>query len=272
MNLSEAAAQMSGRLTDQADANVTLIRTELRDLLDAREPRSELESLRLTLARLAMDADLVLDIHCDDDSLLHLFLIPDHWPQGADLAADLGVPAVMLAADSGGGSFDEACSTLWPRLQARFPDHPIPAACLAATVELRGQAEVSDRIALADAQALFRTLQRQGYVAGDPGPRPELLCDATPLEATDSVRAPAAGVLSYAVELGQRVEKGDLIAWLIDPAAENPAEGRIPIHCRGAGLVLSRRTHKYLQAGHAVAKIVGSKVLKHRQGAYLLED
>ncbi len=268
----DLAEALDGKLGDDADGNVRLIRAEMRTILESKQPDNEFASLRLALSKLAFDADLVLDIHCDDESLLHLFLIPAHWPLAADLAAELGARAVLLAEDSGGSAFDEAFSTPWTRLQTRFPDHPIPAACLAATVEMRGRPDVSDDLAAADAGALLRALQRLGYVGGDPGPLPAAQCEPTPLEGTDMVCAPAVGVLSYTVAPGQMVGKGDIVAWLIDPAAENPAEGRTPIRCTGEGLVLSRRFYKYVPPGHTVVKVVGREPLEHRKGGHLLED
>ncbi|HIC79729.1 MAG TPA: hypothetical protein EYP07_02025 [Kiloniellaceae bacterium] len=223
------------------------------------------------MASLAVDADLVWDLHCDDEALMHLFLIPEHWPQAADFAADLGCRAVLLAEDSGGNSFDETFSTPWTRLAKHYPQHPIPAACLAATVELRGFADVDDATAARDAQALFHSLQRFGVVAGDPPPPPTLRCQATRLDATDSVRAPATGVLAYTVQLGDDVEAGDVIAWIVDPTAV-PEQARLPVTTRASGLVLSRRTQRYARPGMPIAKVVGEDALPHRQGDYLLED
>ncbi len=263
--------RLEGHLTQDAGANIAAVRAALGDALTEQTPVDELASLRLELARLAVDADLVLDLHCDDDALMHLFLLPDHWPLGAPLAEELGCRAVLLAADSGGGPFDEFCSTLWPRLQAHFPDHPIPAACLAGTVELRGRPDVSDELAAGDARALLRALQRLGYLAGDPGPAPEALCDATSLEACDVLKAPAPGVLSYAVPLGARVKTGDTVAWLIDPAATDPGEGRQAILARNDGLVLSRRQRKFVARGESLAKVVGREPLAHRSEGALLE-
>src|SRR3546814_13289146 len=119
---------------------------------------------------------------------MHLFLIPAHWPAAADLAADLGCRAVLLAEDSGGSSFDEAFSTPWTRLAERFPDYPIPPACLSGTVELRGRSDVDNATAREDAQALFHSLQRFGVVAGNPPSPPAALCEATRLDATDPLR------------------------------------------------------------------------------------
>ncbi|HEY5598870.1 MAG TPA: succinylglutamate desuccinylase/aspartoacylase family protein [Kiloniellales bacterium] len=272
---SATAAAVDGKLSASAEDNVALIRAALREALAAvaaQPVRNELFNLRLTLAREAVDADMVLDLHCDEEALIYLFVTPAHWPQAQVLAAELGCRAVLLAEQSGGNSFDEAYSTPWLRLAERFPNHPIPAACLAGTVELRGQADVGDSLAEADAAALFRSLQRHGVIAGDPGPARKLLCEATRLDACDSIKAPAPGMLSYVVELGDRVRKGDIIAWLIDPAADDPLAGRQPIHAGTDGLVLSRRLHKFTLPGMTVAKVVGTQTLPSRKGAYLLDD
>lgn len=264
--------RVAGELGDDAAANVATVRRAINDLMAGLSATSELERLRLSLARLAADADLVLDLHCDDDSLMHLYLLAAHWPDGKVLAAELGCRAILLADESGGGSFDESFATLWTRLAARFPGRPIPAACLASTVELRGQADVSDAFAERDARALYRALQHHGLIAGEPGPPPELACEATRLEACDVVEAPAAGVLSYAVELGQSVRAGDTIAWLVDPAAEDPEDGRQAIAARSDGLVLNRRLHKYVVAGFSVAKVVGTAPLPWRSAGQLLSE
>ncbi|MDX1423769.1 MAG: M14 family metallopeptidase [Kiloniellales bacterium] len=264
--------RVAGELGDDAAANVAMIRRAINDLMAGLSATSELERLRLSLARLAADADLVLDLHCDDDSLMHLYLLAAHWPDGKVLAAELGCRAILLADESGGGSFDESFATLWTRLAARFPGRPIPAACLASTVELRGQADVSDALAERDARALYRALQHHGLIAGEPGPPPELACEATRLEACDVLEAPAAGVLSYAVELGQSVRAGDTIAWLVDPAAEDPEDGRQAIAARSDGLVLNRRLHKYVVAGFSVAKVVGTAPLPWRSAGQLLSE
>lgn len=272
---SAAVEAVDGKLTDSPVENVALIRAALSEALAAiaaQPVRNELFNLRLALAREAVDADMVLDLHCDEEALMYIFLTPAHWPRGQDLAAELGCRAVLLAEQSGGDSFDEAHSIPWLRLAKRFPDHPIPAACLAGTVELRGQADVGDNVAEADAAGLFRALQRHGVIAGDPGPLPEPQCEATRLDACDSIKSPGAGVLSYTVELGDKVRKGDTIAWLTDPAADDPTAARQPIRAGTDGLVLSRRLHKFALPGMTVAKIVGTETLPEREGGYLLDD
>ena len=217
-------------------ANQLIIRTAVAKAVEAMTPRNELQSLRIALLRLAHDADIVLDLHCDNDALTHLFLTPHHWPEADDLARRIGSRATLLAVDSGGNSFDEVFTGLWHDLAARFgPDRKIPQACLSATVELRGYADVSDDLAEADADSLFRFLQGRGVVSGDPGPLPEPVGEAAPLTAVDVVRVPCAGVVAYKVALGEEVAAGDVIAEIVDPMAEDAAKARTPVRAATAG-------------------------------------
>ncbi|MDJ0946013.1 MAG: M14 family metallopeptidase [Kiloniellales bacterium] len=279
LDVSEPVAEAVAKgLGPDPEKNVEAIRAALRAIVAGRREAlppdqlgAELIDHRLRLAQEAADSDLVLDLHCDLEALMHIFLIPAHWPAARDIVAELGCRAALLAADSGGGSFDEAFSTPWTKLAGRFPEHPIPAACLSATVELRGRGDVSDELAAADAAALFRILQRRGFLAGDPGPLPEPLCEASPLEAVDVLRAPAPGVLAYKVALGERVREGDVVAEVIDPAAE-PEAARTPVVAHTDGLVLSRHVQFYVTPGTSIAKVVGTKPLPHRSDGNLLED
>lgn len=266
------ADRVAARLTGDAAGNVDLIRGAMREAIAAMEITDELSSLRRVLAGLACDADIVLDLHCDDEALMHLYLIPQHWPDAQDLAAEIGSRATMLAEDSGGGSFDEAFSTPWIKLARRFgPDRPVPVACLAATVEYRGQPDVSDALGEADARALFRFLQRRGLVAGDAGPLPALQGETVDLRAVDVVKAPATGIVAYRAPLGASVRKGETIAEIIDPMAEDAAAARTPVVACTDGLLFTRRTHKLVRAGEGIAKVLGREILAHRTGK-LLED
>jgi hypothetical protein len=148
----------------------------------------------------------------------------------------------------------------------------VPLACFAATVELRGQADVSDELAGADAGALYRFLQRNGVIGGDAGPLPKPLCEPTPLEGTDVVKAPSAGIVAYRKQLGDRVERGEVVAEMVDLTAENPATGRTPVTSRASGLLFSRQVQKLLTPGATVCKVAGAEKLAHRKPGSLLED
>ena len=204
-DLAEAAAPaLAGRLGADAAANVAAIRRAMAAALAAMRPQGEIAVLRHLLLGLAHDADLVLDLHADNQAVLHLYLGTPLWPGAADLAAELGARAVLLAEVSGGNPFDEACGGPWWALARRFPEAAIPPACLAATVELRSNNDVDARLAEDDARALLRFLTRRGVLRGPSAALPALACDATPLEAMQQVIAPAAGLVVYRARLGDR--------------------------------------------------------------------
>jgi predicted deacylase len=263
------AKRVAGRLSDDSADNVALIRRAMLETLDEARPGNETDWLRVALMRLSVDADVMLDLHCDGEALLHLYTGETLWPETAALSADLGSHATMLAETSGGNPFDESCSAPWPALARRFPTHPIPHSCLAVTVELRGQADVEDALAEQDARALIRFLQRRGILAGEPGPLPTPLphSEATRLDAVDMARAESTGILAYRRALGESLAVGDIIAEIVDPLGP-----RVPVRSRAAGLLLSRRRNRFVRPGDIVAKIVGTETLPERVGGNLLSD
>lgn len=260
------------RLTENAAANIVAIRRALAEAVQDDQPQTEIACLRHELLRQAITADIVLDLHCDEEAPVHLYLGTPLWPDAQDLARQLGARAVFLAEVSGGEPFDEACSAPWWQLRALLDDRfPIPAACLAATVELRGMGDVSDALAEEDARNLFRFLQRRGAVAGDPGPLPPLEAEATPLAGVDMVAAPRAGILTYRAPLGARVTAGEVIAEITDPLAADPALSRTPVAPVTTGLLWSRAVTRFVRRGDILAKVAGTEPLPGK-GRRLLTD
>ena len=142
------------------------VRAAMREALAALPAVSEAQALRHHLLSLACDADLVLDLHCDDQAILHLYADPAWQREAKVLAAFLGIGAVLLSQESGGNSFDEACGLPWQRLCARNPSwRQQQPGCMAVTVELRGQQEVNHATACDDAERIYRYLQYRGVLA-----------------------------------------------------------------------------------------------------------
>ena len=265
--------RVEGKLGADADANVALIRATFLAEVEALSPRNEIEAQRKTLMGLAGDADWVFDLHCDSEAVLHLFIGTHLWPEMADLSAQMGSQATMLEIDSGGGSFDEAFSRPWWTLAQRFCDQfPIPFACLSATVELRGTADVGNHLNARDADNLLRYLQRRGVVAGDPGPLPEALCDATPLAGIEYHSAPHAGIVNYLVEPGAWVKAGDTVAEIIDPNADDPATARTPLISTIDGVLVGRHLMKFCVPGERVCRVSGAEPLANPEDWSKLED
>lgn len=268
-NLTDAIAErLDGRVGADPTVNTTAIRAAFAAAIAAQSPAGEVEHLRLELLRLAHDADIALDLHCDEIAPMHLYTTPDLWPVAAPLAADLGARAVMLARDSGGEPYDEALSKPWWQLAERFGNSAIPRApCFAATVELRGKADADDALAAADAAAIYRYLQRRSALAGDPGPVPAPLCAPVPLEAVDRLRAPVAGVIVRRAPLCAEVKAGDTVVDIVDATAGT----RTPVKARADGMVLSHALIPFATAGAMVAKVMGREALPDRKGSLLSE-
>lgn len=267
----QIAEAIAGRLTADPKANVTLIRNAVGDWLDSQQPATAAQKLRLAVMKSAHDADIVLDLHCDDESLIHIFTSPELMPGLQDLADRMGSAATLTAEDSGGGSFDEVLPSLYRHAQRANPGFPIPMAAETATLEYRGQPDVHDATGTRDAEGLFNFFADRGLIDANPLPAQPMPA-ATPFEATEVLRADRPGLLAYRVGLGDTVIKGDVVADIIAMDGPEAFLARTPLHAGTDGFILSRASAKFVIAGSSVAKIVGSDILSSRAGGYLLED
>ncbi|KAF1007208.1 MAG: N-alpha-acetyl-L-2,4-diaminobutyric acid deacetylase [Pseudomonas fluorescens] len=260
----EVGNQVEELLGDDPAHNVELIRDALTMALLAQTPQTQLQSQRLTLQRLACDADMVLDLHCDFEAVAHLYTTPEAWPQVEPLARYIGSEASLLATDSGGQSFDECFTLIWWQLHQRFGERfPIPMGSFSVTVELRGQGDVNHGLASLDCQAIIDYLIHFGAIAGEPPALPELPYPATPLAGVEPVATPLGGLLVFSALPGEYVEAGQLIAEIIDPITDRVT----PVHCRNAGLLYARSLRRMATAGMVIAHVAG---LEAYRSGYLL--
>ncbi|WP_075793726.1 succinylglutamate desuccinylase/aspartoacylase family protein [Massilia putida] len=251
----ELETALAGKLGPDAAANVAAIRAAARAAVERWDPSDATQVLKKTLLALAIDADIVLDLHCDNEALLHVYTGPALAERVKPLAALLGARAYLLSAESGGEPFDEACSRLWWELAAHFgPEIPIPPACAAVTVELRGEMDVRYEYAEQDAQALLQYLAREGIVDMPQTALPEPLCEATPLEAVEPLPAPQSGVLVFLKALGEEVKAGDAVADIVNPVTGDTAT----VRASRDGLLFASTAHRHLLRGMQVCKIAGT--------------
>jgi predicted deacylase len=250
---------LEGKLGPDAAANVALLRAHARESVANWQPASDAEALKKILLGLAIDADVVLDLHCDNEAVVHIYTGTPLADAVAPLSALMGAHAVLLALAAGEEPFDEACSRLWWDLAAHFgPKYPIPPACLSTTVELRGEMDVSYELAQRDAHALLQFLAHSGVIDIPTEVLPAARCEPTPLEGVEPIAAPHAGVLVFLKKLGERVEAGDAIADLIDPVSGKVTTLRPTV----PGVFFARTAHRHLLRGMAVAKIAGAKAFR----------
>ncbi|MDP3348845.1 MAG: M14 family metallopeptidase [Hydrogenophaga sp.] len=254
------------RLGPDAQANLATVRQLVGQWLTQWQPASELDSMRRQLLLLSHDADVVLDLHCDNDAVMHLYSEEACWPPFEPLARLLGCQAVLLARESGGGPFDERLSGLWWQLSAALRqagvNAPLPQGCASATVELRGEGDVSHDLARKDAHAIVAFLEHMGALAGAaPAPLPPMACKPTPLAGSQTLRSPVPGVLVFLVRPGARVEVGDVVAEVIDPTAAGLARVH-EVRSEVTGVLYATVRERYIVSGGEIGKIAGATPIR----------
>ncbi len=228
--------------------------TDTSGLPDDAAPLLAEKRLKARLVTLALGHDLVLDLHCDSESLSYLYIPKPLWPHMQDLASCLGAEAVLVWDGGSDGAFEEAA--LSPLL-ALPPDAPDWARKAVTTVEFRGQADVAPETAKADADGLYCFLVARGTIRDDRIAPPEPYGgEVTPLENVEMTYAPAAGAILYHARPGDRVRAGDLLVEILTAPGEEG--GCVPVHAAQDGLILTRRSHRMTTAGDDLLKLLGA--------------
>ena len=159
---------------------------------------------------------------------------------------------------------------------------------------MRGDTDVYDEYAAKDAKAIFRFLQRRGFISphasarvdisavnDDNGnnpvcdsdddqtlpPLPSLKRDASPLTGVDMVEAEKAGLVAWKVKPGQVVQSGQILGEIVD--CEDPGAPRVPVKARTSGVVFSMARHKLVRPGAIIIKVAGNEPLPWRNGNLL---
>lgn len=252
------AAAVGARLGPDAATNLGLIRAALRQAAAELRAETPAQDLKRRLVQQATDADIVLDLHCDSQAVMHLYALTPQADVAAELGALLGARAILLATESGDSPFDEACSRPWLHLQQHCPQAAVPLACFSTTVELRGETDTDHAQAAADADALLEFLRRRGVLAGPLAPLPAALCEATPLAASEPITSPVAGVVVFRAQPGDFIEAGQVVADVVD--ADSGAVA--PLAAQSAGVLYARVATRWARPGMRLAKVAGTALVR----------
>lgn len=257
-----AGDALDGRLGADPGANLAAIRAAFAQALDALHPATPLEALRQALLRWSIQADIVLDLHCDHVALMHFYTSSARPEVAEALGRATGSVLALMEETSGGHAFDEAQTAPWRALRARFPQAAIPDPVFAATVEYRGQQDVADGQARQDALNLMAFLGAVGVVRGAPAlAHPP--ARALPLSGTGEAFAPQGGIVTWAVDPGASVTRGDPIAWVSDPMTRR----RLAVAAPATGLLFRRELWPACLRGQSLAHVAGDVPI--RQGDLL---
>ena len=253
------AKAVEDQLNQDPEHNKRVLRRELINAVAATAADNELQSLRRILMGLSCDADIVLDLHCDAQAVMHLYTETPCWPECEALASFLGARLTLLAQDSGDNPFDEACSQVWRKWGQHFAGRfPVPQACLAVTVELRGACDVEHAMAERDAQNILDFLAFRGLLTGERPEVPAAIGDARPLAGCMPIRSPGAGVLTFLRQPGETVAAGDVLAHVICPISASVTELKSPVD----GLFFARDFVRFASTGLKVGKVAGLQALR----------
>ena len=253
-------------LDTNPQSSVEQYRQALREAVAQLPTHTPLAQLKATLLALSIDADIVLDLHCDSQALVHIYANYRQRQESELLAQCMRSPILLLEDKPGGSPFDAAHILPWIAVESSG----CPVSCFTATVELRGFADVDDQLAIADAQGLLNFLAAREVVQVAVTDMIETKVLTTDLEAVDSVRATATGILCWTKQLGDWVEKGELIAQVVNLESDTPEQGRSAIYSRTQGMLFTTNIAKLVCEGDNVGKIAGTEVLDNETGGGLL--
>ena len=254
-------AETERRLDSTRNVDVVSARAAAHAALAAWAAPDAGAQLKKALLGLTIDADYVLDLHCDAEAEVHFYAHPAQAEKLQSLFARMGANAVLLAEISGGDPFDEAVSRLWLGLAERYP--AVGMRGIATTVELRGQSDTDPDQAAADARAILEFLADCGALALAPPPPPPRCCASTPLAACETPTAPMAGILCFRAPTGAELAPGDVFAELVDATTGTT----LTLRTESGGRLFARTRERQVSAGQIVAKIAGRRL--HRVGRLL---
>ncbi|OTP79933.1 succinylglutamate desuccinylase/aspartoacylase family protein [Caballeronia sordidicola] len=241
--------------TQDADSNTRLLRRAVCEMLSEVKPKNEFESLRREMMIMAADADLIIDLHCSLEATMHLYTSPASWPAVEPLARYLGASGVLLAADSGGQSFDEVHTQLWNEVRALLGDTaPLSAPNVALTVEHRGQRDVTYEFAEQDAEGIIDYLTHRGVIEGEARALPPLNHPATPLAGSEQFIAPVSGVLVHRAAVGAYLKAGDPVFDIVDPITDEVTT----LTTKNDGIFYMRRAIRFVIAGAPLGRVTGA--------------
>jgi predicted deacylase len=222
-------------------------------------PSTNVQEWQKSLVKLAASAQVMLDLHTDDEALPYLYVHRSFSSRGRELAAALKMDVAIVWDDGGDGSFEETIIAPWLR-DGVAPRH------MAATLELRGQGDVSDRFAEQDAEGLYAWLCSSGVI-DEPLTVADWPVEVKDMAQMETILAPQPGVLIFEKELGDFVEEGQRFARILGRPGDPSSE--VVLHAEQAGRMVTRYRDRLVSQGMVVAKFTGSRVSRNWSGGLL---
>ncbi len=222
----------------------SLYRAQLRKNLLGRSKESlaYAESLAIQLQLLSIDYDHVLDLHCANQSVRHIY-VPSFAKEDARFFTNS--PFQILMTNEFGGAFDEVSFVPWWILAERCNQEPLVQAF---TIELGNQETISTKDAAADLESILNYLRHRGVIRGKAKATRPTQCEQ---EKYYCQYAPIGGLAEFVAPLGKKLAKGALVANIYHPASEVACT---PIHMPFAGIPILYHSSAIVHEGAELVK------------------
>ena len=227
--------------------------SERQTLLNPTTPQTAISALKNNLLFMALGADIVIDLHCDFESLLYTYMCGVFWPDATDFAAAMGLHSVLFS-DGQSTAFEEAVGFAF-----QHDDNVNSPRRFVTTLELRGQSDVDERLAKADADGLFNFLTGRGVITSGQSDQsdktqPSWNGHVAPLDNIEVVCTPKSGTILFNRSLGEEVKTGDLLATIItSPGHDN---GTYEITAPQDGVIITRTFNRLAAQSDPLYKIL----------------
>jgi predicted deacylase len=222
-------------------------------------PSTNVQEWQKSLVQLTAGAEVMLDLHTDDESLPYLYVHRSFAARGRELAAAMKMDVAIIWDDGGDGSFEETIIAPWLR-------DGVTARNMAATLELRGQGDVNDRFAEQDAEGLYAWLCNSGVI-DEASTVSDWPVEVKDMEQMETILSPQPGVLIFEKELGDFVEEGQRFARILGRPGDPSSE--VVLHAEQAGRMVTRYRDRLISQGAVVAKFTGTRTSRNWSGGLL---
>lgn len=184
------------------------------------------QHLALRLQKMALQADIVLDLHTGPISARHLY-VPSYAQERAHL---FNIPLNIVIPSDFAGALDEASFSPWWQLSEAMAaqGRALPVMVDAFTLELGSQEYLNVASARNDALGIARYLQHQGVLGAFEFTLPQTTQYACTLENYRAIYSPCGGQIEYLAPLGVPASAEQVLAriWHFDALATSRQQSR----------------------------------------------
>ena len=253
INTDQVMATLSDSFGDDLIENDQIMRAGLRTLVSQRTDDFEINSLHKALLLHSIDAHYVLDLHCDDVALPHIFYGVHQAETGAVLANAMGFSICLEEDVTGTVAFDGTHTQPWVNMEKHLGRPVFSKPCFAATLELRGRGDVSPELAEQDCLGILDFLTNENLIDRVPTPQKPVELKQLGVDQVKMVRASISGIVTYRSKLGATLKAGEPFADIV--FLDSPTAKSVPILAPCDGYLFSATGHYFTTKGDTIAML-----------------